>query len=203
MWFLSCMPSSFHMNWQNSWRQCVFVTILKIASGDLEAWDLLLCLCCSLLQLLSAPWCVSSENNRGLTSSCTGNYRPANYLSGGIGCFKSAKSNLVLKHTSNVFLTLEDLKLPLSSRIRRCAWVRVCLGNINQSSEIPCTIFVSGPMPIFACGSSTEIVHLSTHMSIKLQPLQAILHNCLPGHIWPIKLNSCEISEHWHTKQQQ
>lgn len=40
--------------------------------------------------------------------------------------------------------------------------VHVCLGNINQSSEIPCTIFVSWPMPIFACGSSTKIVHLST-----------------------------------------
>lgn len=49
--------------------------------------------------------------------------------------------------------------------------VRVCFNSINQTSEIPCTTFVSWPMPIFACGSSAEIVHLNTHVNIKLQPL--------------------------------
>lgn len=35
-----------------------------------------------------------------------------------------------------LFWTLEDLQLPLSSRIRRCVCVHVGFSNINQSSEI-------------------------------------------------------------------
>lgn len=42
-------------------------------------------------------------------------------------------------------------------------------------------------MPAFTCGSSTIIAYLSTHVNMQLQPLQAILHDCLPDRTWAIK----------------